>query len=193
MPQREAPPGDPHRIPVPSPWVTRFAPLIRPGGGVLDLACGHGRHAQFLARLGHPVLAVDRDPEALAALAGERGIEVRHADLEQGDWPLAGERFDAIVVTNYLHRPQFPHLLAALSPEGVLIYETFAEGNQRFGKPSRPEFLLRPGELLEAFGGALQVVAFEQGEVAAPAPAVIQRLCALGRERAWPAALPLIG
>jgi SAM-dependent methyltransferase len=184
---------DPHRSPAPSPWVTRFAPLIRPGGRVLDLACGHGRHARFLAGRGLRVLGVDRDPDALATLVGLPGVETRRADLEQGDWPLGGERFDAIVVTNYLHRPQFPHLVAALAADGVLIYETFADGNQRFGKPSRPEFLLQPAELLRAFGAALQVVAFEEGEVEAPAPAAIQRLCALGREHPWPAALPLIG
>ncbi|MCA1973934.1 MAG: SAM-dependent methyltransferase, partial [Caenispirillum sp.] len=120
---------------------------------------------------------VDRDTEALAALAGRAGIETLAADLEAGPWPLAGRRFDAIVVTNYLHRPLFPHLIEALAAGGVLLYETFMRGNERFGRPSNPDFLLRPGELLEVFGPALQVVAFEQGEVARPKPAVVQRLC----------------
>ena len=169
----------------PSPWVVRFAPLIRAGGLVLDLAAGRGRHARFLAARGCEVLAVDRDADALATLA-DAGVRTLCADLEQGAWPLAGRRFDAIVVTNYLHRPQFPDLLAALAPDGVLVYETFADGNARFGKPSRPEFLLQPDELLDCFGKALRVVAFEQGEVAAPSPAVIQRFCGVGREREWP-------
>lgn len=179
------PPAIPRGAPAASPWVVRFAPLIRARGVVLDLACGRGRHARLLAARGCDVLAVDRDAEALAGLAGA-GVRTLCADLEQGAWPLAGLRFDAIVVTNYLHRPQFPHLLAALAPDGVLIYETFADGNARFGKPSRPEFLLQPDELLDRFGKALRVVAFEQGEVAQPVPAVIQRLCGVGVERAWP-------
>ncbi len=123
-------------------------------------------------------------------MADEHGIETRCLDLENGEWPLAGERFDAICVTNYLHRPHFAHLLDALNPDGVLIYETFAEGNARFGKPSRPEFLLQPDELLRAFGAQLRVVAFEQGEIRVPVPAVIQRICAVGRERPWPDRLP---
>ena len=171
----------------PSPWVVRFAPLIRSRGSVLDLACGRGRHARYLASLGHRVVAVDRDREALDALREIHAIDAREADLEQPRWPLGDERFDAIVVTNYLHRPQFRYLLDALEPDGVLIYETFAEGNGRFGSPSRPEFLLQPDELLTSFGAGLRVVAFEQGETAAPA--VIQRLCAVGRGRDWPPVL----
>ena len=182
-----------HQSPAPSPWVARCAPLIPHQGRVLDLASGHGRHARYLAGRGCIVVAVDRDRAALDSLDGVQGVETRCLDLELPDWPLAGERFDAIVVTNYLHRPHFAHLLAALAPDGVLIYETFADGNARFGKPSRPEFLLQPDELLHAFGNALRVAAFEQGEVTVPAPAVIQRICALGRERPWPAVLPLIG
>ncbi|MEO7762341.1 MAG: class I SAM-dependent methyltransferase [Casimicrobiaceae bacterium] len=175
----------------PSAWVTRFAPLVALGARVLDLACGQGRHARYFAGLGHRVLAIDRDLDALATLRGVDGVETRHADLETDNWPLSEERFDAIVVTHYLHRPQFPHLLAALRPDGVLIYETFAEGNARFGKPSRPEFLLQPGELLRAFGAELTVVAFEQGQVARPAPAVIQRICALRPGGLAPPPLPI--
>lgn len=165
--------------PLPSDWVRRFAGLLPPGGNALDLACGGGRHARLLAASGRRVLAVDRDVEALAGLAACPGIEVLQADLEGGAWPLAGRRFAGIVVTNYLHRPLFPHLLAALEADGMLIYETFMLGNERFGRPSNPAFLLRPNELLEAFASCMQVVAFEQGEVAQPKPAVVQRLCAV--------------
>ena len=167
----------------------RFAALISPGGSVLDAACGHGRHARFLAARGHPVLAVDRDEAALAALSAIAGIEVCRGDLEGERWPLPGRQFDALVVTHYLHRPRFADLLAALRPDGVLIYETFALGNAAFGKPSRPDFLLAPDELLQR-AGALRIVAFEQGHSAAPFPAVIQRICAVGARRPWPFDLP---
>lgn len=170
----------------PSPWVARFAGLI-PGGEVLDLACGRGRHARLLAALGHPVLALDRDAAALAAIDGG-GIRTRQLDLEQGaaggsDWPLQAARFAGIVVANYLHRPLRTALLASLAPGGILIYETFARGNERYGKPSNPDFLLAPDELLQWAGAAqpqpLQVVAFEQGRIAHPKPAVVQRICAM--------------
>jgi SAM-dependent methyltransferase len=161
----------------PSRWVRRFLPLIRPGGSVLDLAAGSGRHARLLRDSGFVVRAVDRDVSALVPLAGPR-CEVRQTDLEAGGaWPLGGG-YDGIVVTNYLHRPLLPAIGRALAPGGVLIYETFALGNERFGRPQNPEFLLRPGELLEAFA-MLTVVAFEQGEVTAPRLAVIQRIAAL--------------
>jgi len=169
----------PHDDPQPSAWVRRWAHLITPGGAVLDLACGAGRHARLLAGLGHAVLAVDRDREALATLAGSPGIEPTYADLEDGAaWPFGERRFAGVVVANYLYRPLFPLLLDALAPGGFLLYETFMTGNERFGKPSSPAFLLRPGELWQAFGG-LQVVAFEQGRARTPKPAMIQRLCAL--------------
>jgi SAM-dependent methyltransferase len=132
----------------------------------------------LLAGLGFRVLAVDRDAGAVCALRGVPGIEVRVADLEAGAWPLAAERFDAIVVANYLHRPSFPHLLRALNPDGLLIYETFAAGNERFGRPSNPDFLLRHGELLEVVRGRMRVLAYENLEVDAPKPAMVQRLCA---------------
>ena len=165
----------------PSAWVCRFAPLIAPGGAVLDLACGQGRHARYLASLGYSVEAVDRDGAALAALAGVAGIATRCADLEAAAWPYAAECFDGIVVSNYLHRPLIAGLLASLRPGGVLIYETFALGNEKLGRPSNPEFLLRPGELLQWVQDRLQVVAFEQGRLELPKPAVIQRICAVGR------------
>jgi SAM-dependent methyltransferase len=163
----------------PSDWVRRFSGLIPQGGFVLDLACGAGRHARFLAGLGHAVAAVDRDAAMLVGLAGLAGATTLQADLEGGPWPYPGRRFAGIVVTNYLHRPLFPALADALAGGGVLIYETFMLGNERFGRPSNPDFLLRPNELLEAFGDGLTVVAFEQGEVAQPKPAVVQRLCAV--------------
>lgn len=165
----------------PSAWVARWAPQM-PSGEVLDLACGGGRHARLLAALGHPVLAVDRDEQALAQAAGP-GITTLHHDLEaEGSaWPFAPGRFTGIVVTNYLYRPLFEHLANALAPGGILVYETFALGNERFGKPSNPAFLLAPGELLDiAARHRLPVVAYEDGIVDTPRPARVQRLCALG-------------
>ncbi|WP_454763581.1 class I SAM-dependent methyltransferase [Cupriavidus campinensis] len=162
----------------PSSWITRWAHLIRPGGRVLDLACGSGRHAAWLAGQGFAVLAVDRDAEAVAGLPGN--VQGRVADLEDGTWPLADVApLDAIVVANYLHRPLWPHLLAALAPGGVLLYETFAIGNETVGKPSRPDFLLRPGELLDVARGALRVVGYEDGVVEVPKTAFVQRICAV--------------
>lgn len=177
----------------PSLWVTRFAHLIAPNARVLDLAAGHGRHARWLAARGACVVAVDRDPDTLATLAGVPRITTRACDLEAGAWPLEGERFDAIVVTNYLHRPLFRHLRAALAPDGVLLYETFAMGNEAFGRPTNPDFLLCRDELLTIAAlppAPLTVVAFEQGEVDHGARrAVVQRLAAVGPARAWPPTL----
>jgi SAM-dependent methyltransferase len=162
----------------PSPWVVRFAGLIPVGGRVLDLACGGGRHSRHLAALGLAVEAVDRDADALAELAGVPGVRTTVADIEQGPWPFAGERFAGIVVTNYLYRPLLPVLRESLAPAGVWIYETFAQGNERYGRPSNPEFLLMPGELLDAARG-LRVVAYEDLFVAYPRPALVQRICAV--------------
>jgi SAM-dependent methyltransferase len=172
-----------------SPWVRRFASLIRPQSRVLDLAAGGGRHTALLRELGHTVTAVDRDVSALAAdFADDSDCSIRALDLESGTpWTL-GRDYDGIVVTNYLHRPLFPSLAAALASGGILIYETFAMGNERFGKPRNPEFLLRPGELLIAFGTALAVIAFEQGMIEHPRPAVVQRIAAV-KDR-WPFPLP---
>jgi SAM-dependent methyltransferase len=165
----------------PSAWVARWAPVIPPGE-TLDLACGGGRHARLLASLGHSVLAVDRDAQALTLAAGT-GITTLHHDLEaEGSvWPFAPGRFTGIVVTNYLHRPLFAQLAGALAPHGILVYETFALGNERYGKPSNPAFLLAPGELLDvAARHGLTVLAYEDGSVDAPRPARVQRLCAAG-------------
>ncbi len=167
----------------PSRWVARFAPLM-PAGEVLDLACGGGRHSRLLAGLGHAVRAVDRDAAAVAAAAGER-ISAQQFDLEregaeqEAGWPLQPSRYAGIVVTNYLHRPLMPALFASLAPGGVLVYKTFAIGSGQFGKPSNPAFLLAEGELLQmamALPG-LRVIAYEDGHVTDPAPAMVQRIC----------------
>jgi len=145
---------------------------------VLDLACGAGRHVRLLAARGLRVCAVDRDPNALEALRALTGVTVLLADLEGAPWPLRNRKFDGVVVTNYLHRPLMSCILDALAPAGVLIYETFATGNERFGKPSNPDFLLRPGELLEFVRDRLRVIAYEDLETTQPRPARIQRICA---------------
>jgi SAM-dependent methyltransferase len=160
----------------PSPWVQRWAGLIRPGGAVLDVAAGSGRHARLLARMGFEVDAVDRDASLFNDPPPQ--VAVLEADLEAGPWPYKGRKFDAIVVANYLHRPLFPILVDALERGGVLVYETFAVGNERFGKPSNPAFLLAPGELLEAVRGKLRVIAYEDLVVDQPRPAAVQRLAA---------------
>ena len=161
----------------PDPWVARFSRLIPGGGAVLDLAAGAGRHAKYLSKLGYSVTAVDRDVSRLTA-SGPAGIEAIEADLEAGGWPLPGRQFAGIVVANYLHRPLFPYLLGALAPGGVLIYRTFQAGNEKYGRPRNPDFLLRPRELMAAVRG-LEIRAYEAGEVRHPAPAVIQRICAI--------------
>jgi SAM-dependent methyltransferase len=170
---------DVNQLVEPSPWIVRFAGLFTAGGRILDLACGSGRHAMTLAARGHTVEAVDRDAAALARLQGIAGITTREADLEGGPWPYFGQSFAGIVVSNYLYRPLLPHLLGALDEGGVLIYETFMVGNEHFGKPSNPAYLLRSGELLELVRRRLAVVAFEQGEVDQPKPAMVQRICAM--------------
>lgn len=171
---------DSHGQPGPaSPWVIRFAPLIAAGGEVLDYASGRGRHARWLAQQGWRVEAVDSDAVALAELHGVAGVRTRPADLEHGVWPFLGHRFDGVVVTNYLFRPRFELLLDLVVPGGILIYETFMVGNERFGKPSNPAFLLAPNELLRRVHDGWTVVAFEQGLVSEPRPAAVQRICAV--------------
>ena len=172
-----------HDLQSPSEWVCRFAPLIADSGRVVDVACGSGRHARYLRDCGYSVVAVDRDTRALESLRGLDRIETVAADIESGPWPFPPGTFDAVVVTNYLWRPLLPELVAALREGGVLIYETFALGNEEFGRPANPDFLLRRNELLDWLMPQLQVVAFEHGLVSSPKPAVVQRICAVREER----------
>lgn len=168
----------------PSVWIQRFADLIQLPLPVLDLACGSGRHAHFLASRGHQVIALDRDAQALA-LAGASGVSTLQLDLEVPAtdliWPFANESLAAIIVTNYLHRPLFPYLLNSLAANGVLIMETFAQGNAAFGKPANPAFLLRPGELLDYFHPLkdMRILAYEDGRVLQPREAMVQRICVI--------------
>lgn len=160
--------------------MVRHAGRIPVVGEVLDLACGSGRHARYLAGLGRAVFAVDRDGEAIAGLQGVAGIRAIRLDLEGDDWPLAGQRYAGIVVTNYLWRPRLADVLALLAPGGVLIYETFMLGNEAYGKPSNPDFLLRPGELRETVQAAgLREIDFVEGYMESPKPAMRQAICAI--------------
>jgi SAM-dependent methyltransferase len=161
----------------PSPWVLRWQPLFKPGGRVLDVAAGHGRHARVLAQVGFKVTAVDVDVSGLQDMSDN--VAVVAADLEADAWPFASRSFDVIVMTNYLHRPHFPHLVESLAPGGVLVIETFGQGNQQFGRPRNSAFLLEPGELLAAFAPHLNVTAYQHGAEHRPRPAVRQRICAI--------------
>lgn len=173
---------DPFRID-PSEWIVRFAPLVPEGGHVLDLACGGGRHSRLFLDLGHKVTALDRD---IAQATQAEGAELVQADLEDGSpWPLAGRTFDAVVVTNYLWRPLFPHIRDSLKSGGVLLYETFAAGNAEFGRPANPDHLLRRGELLELAQG-MTVVAYEDGVMGRKK--VVERIAAVNGP--GPAELP---
>ena len=147
---------------------------------MLDLACGAGRHTRLLMALGHPVLAVDRDLGGVQDLRDAAGIELRELDLEGPEWPLAGEQFAGIIVCNYLHRPHLPKLAECVAPDGVLLYATFAAGNEHYGRPRNPDFLLDEGELRRVFDGPLQLLAAEEGLQMTPQPAVRQKICAVG-------------
>lgn len=169
-----------HGAGAPSPWLQRWAHLLPTGGTVLDLACGRGRHLRWLADQGFVATGIDRDTDALAAsadLAAAGRLELIAADVENGPWPCPGRQWGAVLVFNYLWRPLWPKVLAALAPGGVLVYETFADGNQTVGKPSRPDFLLQPGELITSCAG-LRIVAYEDGFLADP-PRFVQRVVAL--------------
>ena len=196
MSQSNAGPGAPTGAG--SPWILRWLDRLPRGASVLDFAAGSGRHARAAAERGLQVLAVDRDEQALARLpdgqaAGSPTIRSRAVDLESGPWPFAAhERFDAVVVANYLFRPRFALLASLLAPGGLLVYETFAQGNERYGRPSNPAFLLAPGELFErAQRAGLTVLAYEAGLVQRPSPAAIQRVCAIRARGAE--ALALLG
>lgn len=159
-----------------SPWIQRFADLVPPGGAVLDLACGGGRHSRFFLDRGHPVTAVDRNVEALEP---HEGLEILRHDLEDGSpWPLANRQFSAVVVVNYLYRPLLPRIVGAVAPGGLLLYDTFAIGNEAFGRPRNPDFLLRPGELPAAVEDELVVLKYFHGHIERPKPAMRQQICA---------------
>lgn len=166
----------------PSPWIKRFADQVPSNGAVLDLACGKGRHARFFLGRGHPVTAIDRD---VSALQPGDGLEIIQHDLEVGgtsnEWPLGDRRFAAVVVVNYLFRPLLPQLVSAVGQGGLLLYDTFALGNEAFGRPSNPEFLLREDELPNAVAGELEVVEYFHGRLDEPKPAIRQQICARRR------------
>lgn len=170
-------------VTAPSNWVARFAPLVAAGAPVLDVACGDGRHVRFFLERGHRVSAVDQDISGLADLQGDDRVEIVEADIEDGQpWPFPGRTFGAVVVTNYMHRPLFQVLADSLAPGGVLLFETFGQGNERLGRPRNPDFLLQPGELLRAYQDRLQIVAYEHGEEREPRPAIRQRIVAVNAE-----------
>jgi len=183
----------------PSDWFRAFQPLIAAGGSVLDVAAGGGRHTRFFADAGYQVTALDRNTGPLMPFGETHGVEVIEADLEDDTpWPFGGRTFDAVAVCNYLHRPLFGDLIAALKPGGVLLYETFALGNEIYSKPRNPDHLLKSGELIELVGGRLQVVAYRHGIVqGGECPGVKQMICAVknlglsGRDDGEPAPLPL--
>ena len=194
-----AAPINPHGHGRASDWVERFLPGVPAGGTVLDLACGAGRHLRRALALGHPAVALDRDVSGLADLANRPDVEIVAHDLEADgglDLPLDDRRFAGVIVTNYLFRPLLTRLHALVAPDGILVYETFARGQERFGKPSNPAFMLAPNELLApAVLGDLVVVGFEQGELPAEltvtrAPKIVQRLAAVGPTHPWAEARP---
>ena len=173
----------------PSPWITRFLQPAQPGATALDVATGSGRHLRFAHSLGYTVTAIDRDLSRVTDLAITRNISLIQADLEDGSpWPLPGQTFSAVIVTNYLHRPILPAIVATVAPNGLLLYETFGLGNERYGKPSNPNFLLAPGELLSAVRGRLTPVAYEHVTLDSPPrtpAAVVQRIVAVGPNHPW--------
>jgi SAM-dependent methyltransferase len=172
-----------HRTP--SAWVARFLPGVRTGGRILDVACGSGRHLRLALERGYRVVGVDRDLDAVEDLRGRNGVELARTNLENGQaFPFAGELFDGVIVTNYLWRPILPDIVAAVPPDGLLIYETFALGNEIFGRPSNPDYLLRPGELIEAVRPRLVTVAYEHVTLSDP-PRRVQRIAAAGPEHRW--------
>jgi SAM-dependent methyltransferase len=187
-----------HAAQAPSDWVLRFLPHVRAGGTVLDVACGTGRHVAAARAAGLAVVGLDRDPTGLGAYASDPAVAVMIADLEAGGpWPPGARRFDAVVVTNYLFRPILPDIAGAVAPDGILIYETFARGQERHGRPRRAEFMLAPNELIvAALSAGLIVVAFEQGELAGRfcsggAAKIVQRIAAVGPEHPLALAAPL--
>jgi SAM-dependent methyltransferase len=171
--------------PAASEWVARFLGGIPGGGTVLDVACGSGRHARLALARGYRVVGLDRDLSGVADLLGHPSTEWMAADIESGaPFPLRGRTFDGVIVTNYLWRPILPDIVACVGPGGLLIYETFATGQERYGRPSNPDFLLRPGELIEAVRPRLVPVAYEHATLSGPAR-IGQRIAAVGRGHPW--------
>jgi SAM-dependent methyltransferase len=174
-----------HTHDTPSQWIKRFAHLAAPGGHVLDVACGAGRHSRLFLERGHRVTAIDHDPEVFCDSRRYEKLDFIAMDLESGQpWPFARRSFDVVVVTNYLHRPLLPLLVESVGEGGLFLYETFAVGNEAFGRPKNPDFLLEAGELLTAVQGELQVVAYEHGITRHGAARVGQRICAMRRQAA---------
>jgi len=168
-----------------SPWIRRYLGGVRAHGTVLDVACGGGRHMRLALELGYTVVGVDRDLSGVGDLVGRARVELIEADLEQGSpFPFGGRTFDGVIVSNYLWRPLLPAVVAAVGAGGVLIYETFAVGNERFGRPTNPDFLLRPGELVEATRPALTPLAYEHAMHSDP-PRIVQRIVAVGPDHNW--------
>ena len=176
-----------HDLSAPSDWIVRFAPLIKPQAKILDIATGSGRHALWLADQGYQITAIDRDLSGLKAYLDAdqqrtTNIELIEADLETDTvWPLGKRQFDAIIITNYLHRPLFPAIRNVMTSSGVLLYETFALGNEAYGRPSNPDFLLKPGELIKTVRANFDILGFEHGLRRIPSPAIIQRVAAVKR------------
>lgn len=188
MPLRKADPAG--RIA--SEWVARFLPGIPSGGTVLDVACGGGRHLRLAHDAGHPVIGIDRNLEDVADLTQTPGVTLIKADLETGaPFPLAGERFAGVIVTNYLWHPILPDIVRAVAEDGVLLYETFARGHERHGRPVSPDFLLMPNELLAATLNDLVVVAYEHGVLPGPRPKILARITAVGRNHRWAGTAPI--
>ncbi len=173
-----------------SPWVRRFAPLAPNASPVLDVAAGGGGHGRLFLDRGHPVTFVDIDTTALQDIAALNGVTVAGIDLEDGRvWPFKPRAFGAVIVSNYLFRPHLPALIGSIAAGGVLIYETFALGNEAFGKPSNPDFLLKPGELLDLVNGELATISYEHGiEETRGSRRVRQRIAAIRSNT--PAPLP---
>tara|TARA_Y100001970_G_C14259923_1_gene879517 strand:+ start:15129 stop:15680 length:552 start_codon:yes stop_codon:yes gene_type:complete len=162
----------------PSEWVMRFSNYITPKSKVLDVACGSGRHSSLMLSLGHRVTSIDIDVSGLFYLKRQSNLRIIETDLENKPWPLGKEKFQAIIVTNYLYRPLIPQLVNSLSTNGLLIYETFAKGNEVFGRPRNPKYLLDRGELISFFSDKLNIIAYEDLEVISPRKSVKQRICA---------------
>lgn len=168
-----------------SAWVERFLPGVRPGGRILDIACGNGRHLRLALEHGYHVTGVDRDLSGVEDLSKRSGVQLVRADLEgRQPFPFADQVFDGVIVTNYLSRRILPTLVAAVARDGLLVYETFAVGNELLGRPSNPDFLLRPGELIEAVGPRLVTIAYEHVTLT-DRPRRVQRIAAVGREHGW--------